>query len=83
MSSTETRKIRKEEVARQILEYLQRHPHASDTLDGIAKWWVMEQRLSESVLIVRQALEQLEMEGVIHARNTPDGRTLYFAMSQS
>ena len=66
-------------VARQILMYLREHPQASDTLEGIAKWWMQNQKLSESLTLIKQALAELETEGEVSERKMPDGRTLYAA----
>ena len=30
-------------IAREILRYLERHPDAKDTLEGIAQWWLPPQ----------------------------------------
>lgn len=65
--------------ATQILEYLKAHPHAGDTLEGITRWWMVRQRLNESIAIVKRALEMLKSKGCVLERKTPDGRTLYFA----
>jgi DNA-binding transcriptional regulator YhcF (GntR family) len=71
--------IRKEEIASHISEYLQKHTHASDTLEGIAKWWVMSQQLDVSVSTVQKALAQLEASGVVIEKRGADGRTRYQA----
>ena len=52
-------------------------------MEGIAKWWVMRQRISESVEAVHQALEKLREDGAVQERRTTDGRTLYFANDPS
>lgn len=70
--------VKNDEVAEQILEYLRGHPHACDTLEGIARWWIMDQRLCESVLIVQQALGWLKAKRLVLERTMPDGRTLYY-----
>lgn len=67
-----------EKLTQQILEYLEEHPEAGDTLEGIATWWVQCQQVSESVIAVRQALQQLESDGIVTERKTPSGKTLYF-----
>jgi len=69
------------DIARLIFSYLQNHPRASDTLEGIASWWVMNQRLSESIDIIQRALQQLEDRGLIIRSNARGGRTLYKAAS--
>jgi hypothetical protein len=44
------------EIARAILRYLQKHPEAKDTLDGIAQWWLLrewtERRVAEVERVV-------------------------------
>ena len=67
------------ELARQIVAYLRDHPFSGDTLEGVSRWWLKQQRLSECVSDVQQALVRLGNEGLIYERTTPDGRTLFFA----
>jgi hypothetical protein len=64
-------------LAQEILNYLQAHPHAGDSLEGIARWWVMCQRLSDSVEEVQHALEELKARGNVVEYLTSDGRTMY------
>jgi len=35
----------KKRYLQEILEYLRKHPEASDTLEGIAEWWLLNQRI--------------------------------------
>ncbi len=65
------------EVAEQILRYLEANPKASDTLEGVAKWWLMRRRLTESILLVQGALKLLEDKGLIVERRNVDGGLLY------
>lgn len=67
------------EVERQILQYLRECPQACDTLEGIAKWWVMRQRLNDTVDIVQKALERLKSEGLLDEHKGPGRKTLYSA----
>lgn len=62
-----------------ILKYLMENPEAGDTLEGIAKWWVMLQQLNDSVDAVQRSLELLTASGLIVKRKGLDGRVLYFA----
>lgn len=64
-------------VAQQILRYLEANPQASDTLEGVAKWWLMRQRLTESMVLVQGALKILEDKGLIVERRNADGGLLY------
>jgi hypothetical protein len=72
-----------EKTAQDILAYLQEHPGSGDTVEGISRWWVLRQRINESVEMVRQVLEHLGKEGLVQARRMADGRTIYFADTQA
>src|SRR5262245_18672139 len=67
------------EIVQCILEYLKAQPQSADTLEGIAKWWLMRQRVSEATALVQQTLDHLKSEGLIHERRLPGGSTLYAA----
>ena len=68
-----------EKLAREIISYLREHPHSGDSVEGISRWWVMRQRIQESIYAVRQVLDHLEGAGLIHERRMADGRSVYFA----
>ncbi|MDH5359570.1 MAG: hypothetical protein OEX03_03355 [Gammaproteobacteria bacterium] len=53
------------ELSLEILRYLQSHPHAADSVEGIAKWWIYRQRVTEMVNKVQLALDYMVDEGVI------------------
>jgi len=64
-------------VAEQILQYLQTHPHASDTLEGIAAWWLLRHRIDNSLTEVEQVIKGLVAKGEVKESAGPDGRTMY------
>lgn len=68
-----------EKLAREILSYLREQPHSGDSVEGISRWWVMRQRISDSIHTVRQVLEHLQRVGLIAERRMADGRSVYFA----
>jgi hypothetical protein len=53
------------ESARDVLGYFLRHPEAADTLEGVARWRLMQERIQQSVEEVAQALEWLVVEGLL------------------
>lgn len=53
------------ELSLEILRYLQSHPHAADSVEGIAKWWIYRQRVTEMVNKVQMALDYMVDEGVL------------------
>jgi len=61
-----------------ILEYLREHPQASDTLEGITRWWLVSQQVNYSVMVVMEVLEQLKAEGLIVGREI-GGKLVYLA----
>lgn len=71
------REVDKEEVARRIMNYLQKHPDAGDTLEGISKWWVKLERVDESVDNVSVALEELVKKRKIKKREIKGGSLIY------
>lgn len=50
-------------IAREILGYLENHPEAKDTLDGIAEWWLPHRRHERSA--VERAVALLLSHGAI------------------
>jgi len=69
--------IRLGPVALQILSYLSTHRDAQDTVEGIAEWWLMEQRIRCMIREVKQALAELVSQGLVLERGGRDGRVHY------
>jgi hypothetical protein len=64
-------------VALQILSYLSRHPDAQDTVEGIAEWWMLEQRIRLVINEVKKALAELVGQGMLIERTGSDRRVHY------
>jgi len=54
-----------DEVDRAVLAYLEDHPSAADTLEGITGWWLEQRRIRYGIEIVSAALERLIRSGDI------------------
>ena len=61
------------EIARAVLRYLEAHPDAKDTVQGIAQWWILrecaERKMSEvekgvAVLLARGLIVEIRREGL-------------------
>ena len=65
------------ETAHEILAYLAEHPEASDTLEGIVEWWVLEQEIKYEIEMVRKAVAELVQQGILLEEKTGDSRTRY------
>ena len=66
----------------EILQYLQAHPDAGDTVDGIAEWWLSQHDApyaNESVVLVEQALDHLVQRGLVERHVLVEGTILYEA----
>ena len=67
------------EVARLALEikrYLDSHPNAADSLDGVVGWWLARQRVEDSAITVRLALDWLVAQGYA-AKQELGGKMIY------
>ncbi|HJU73584.1 MAG TPA: hypothetical protein VJ717_07545 [Gemmatimonadaceae bacterium] len=52
-----------------VLAYLDDHPTAMDTVDGIAEWWILRQQIDVEVRRVSRVLALLVGEGVLEEVN--------------
>ena len=64
-------------ACRAVLDYLARNPRASDSLAGIATWWLREDGVRVTEAVLEEALESLVVEGLLRRRVLPDGTVLY------
>ena len=66
----------RDEVCREIVQYLMRHNEAADTARGIAEWWI-----NRDVPSTRQALAQLQACGVVQSY-VVQGETFVYAYTK-
>ena len=52
-------------MAKEILSYFLRNPHAADSLEGIASWRLLEETIHRRVEDARRALDWLVAEGYL------------------
>ena len=53
------------DLYRAVVAYLAENPEAMDTLEGIAEWWVMRQRIRVSVGTIAGVVRQLVEDGLL------------------
>ena len=63
------------QLVRAISRYLRINPLASDTSDGIARWWLGAEQASEPD--VETALDWMQKHGLIETSLAADGRVRY------
>ena len=73
----ETEAVAARELAAVIRRYLQSHPNAADTKEGVARWWLSVQRHKDAVEAVDKALRILILEGVIREVPRVSGEPLF------
>ncbi|MDX9768494.1 MAG: phage tail protein [Ectothiorhodospiraceae bacterium] len=52
-------------IAEAIHRYLLARPHALETIEGVAKWWLLRQRYDDDMELLRQALDYLVQKGCV------------------
>jgi len=65
LSKQDDERWREKEMADTIVGYLAEHPQASDTLEGVAEWWIMRQQVRTEVNTLKKVLRQLTKSGVL------------------
>ena len=65
-----------EEIAGEILDYLQLHPTAMESRDGILQYWILQRRFLRGLVALDDALERLVAEDRIERVRGADGRML-------
>lgn len=76
-------RMKKEEINAvcDILKYIQKQPQAKHTAQGIAKYWIVQQRLEEKIEVVASALEYLIQNGFLEEVKMEDGHS-YFKVKE-
>ena len=52
-------------IASEVLAYLQVHPDAQDSIEGIMQWWLLERNISFQLKLLREALAGLVKDGSV------------------
>jgi Fe2+ or Zn2+ uptake regulation protein len=70
-------------IAADIRRYLERHPNAADSVEGVTRWWLTREGSEESIVNVQQALDLLVEGGTVTKRVQQDGQTIYVRARKS
>ena len=79
MNSNEKREFN--QLAEEIVRYLEDHPNAADTTEGIAKWWLRLQGFQVSIESVQEALDYLVAKSLVKRRTKGDGESIYSSIT--
>jgi hypothetical protein len=69
-----------DELSLRILSYLRDNPQATDTLEGIAQWWLFERELRDQVAAVKHSLAGLVADGWLIER-CPTGSHAHYGLN--
>ena len=64
-------------TAQLLLQYMQNHPEAKHTAEGIVRWWILQQKLDEEVGVVEKVIEYLTDAGVLEKVLMPDENSYF------
>ena len=56
---------REKQLEQAVMSYLHEHPRAMDTLEGIAEWWIMRQKVRVDIETLTRALERMTDRGLL------------------
>lgn len=65
------------EIVKQIMSYFLRNPTATDSLEGIAHWRLLEEAIHRNVFATEEALQWLVKEGYLLEIDRPRSRRLF------
>ena len=69
-------------MARAILQYLQGHPDAKDTLEGIAQWWLLKEWTERKYYQIETSLSFLVSRGLVIQRKR-EGMPPYYWLNRA
>ena len=69
-------------MARAILRYLQGHPDAKDTLEGIAQWWLLKEWTERKYSQIEDSLSDLVSRGLVIERRR-EGMPPYYWLNRA
>ena len=64
-------------IAKEIEKYLNDHPKAADTIEGITEWWLIRQGFEVSIEMVQKALAYLVSTSVVVIKTNLSGKKVY------
>jgi len=65
------------ESKKTVKKYLEQHPRACDDLIGIARWWLLRQRIEVMTTEVKGAIDELVRLGLLVRTSRSHGQPLY------
>lgn len=67
----------RDQMSRALLSYLFENTAASDTLDGIVEWWLLDRKLRYEIVEVKEVLDEFVDKKLIFESEAADRRVHY------
>lgn len=64
-------------TVRDILRYFRRNPQAADTIEGVARWRLLDERIERNVTQVSRAIEWLVCRGFVVQEFTSPSTSIF------
>lgn len=71
------------EIKAEVLDYLEEHPNAADSVEAIQQWWLLQRVSRFSREKIQKALDQLVEAHLVERRRLSDGHEVYKRAHQS
>jgi len=68
---------KEQKIAQLLLTYMQNNPSAKHTAEGIARWWILQQKFEDEVEVIERVIKCLTDEGIIEKIEFSDGDAHY------
>jgi len=77
ISALHTEKADSNPISKAILRYLVKNPESRDTMEGIMKWWLLEQEIQHQRQLVERAIRVLVEKGYLIRKQESDSQVHY------
>jgi hypothetical protein len=64
-------------IARELLQYLGKHPDAEDTVEGVLQNWLVDGKGRFTLTIVQEVVKDLVLEGKLQENKVPGAAPSY------
>jgi hypothetical protein len=68
---------KEQKIAQLLINFMQNNPEAKHTAEGIARWWILQQKLEDELEVIEKVIECLTDEGIIEKIEFSDGDAYY------
>lgn len=68
---------KEQKIAQLLLTYMQNNPEAKHTAEGIARWWILQQKLEDEISLVERVIDYFTAKGILEKVALAEGNSYY------